>query len=125
MNAQELQRIAGDLIPPAGTTQACALVETEPGEAIRYRAAFLVDGRVKVAAGPVLDHPRDVYRLVDILNGTVRPKPDPIVVEGAAPAATPPRIAAECHPDRPHKAKGLCKPCWARSRRSTSIEARP
>lgn len=23
---------------------------------------------------------------------------------------------ADCHPDRPHKAKGLCKPCWSRTR---------
>ncbi len=25
---------------------------------------------------------------------------------------------ATCHPDRPHKARGLCKPCWAAARKA-------
>lgn len=30
-----------------------------------------------------------------------------------------------CHPDRPHKAKGLCKACWARTRTGATAAPLP
>lgn len=67
MTAEALAKIAADLIPPTGTTGACAVVETT--NPTTYRAAFVVDGRRKVPTGPRFEKARDAYALVGLLGG--------------------------------------------------------
>ena len=66
----DLDRIAREIIPPAGAGDAICIVDHEPGKTT-YRAGFLVDGRERIPVGPAFDRGRDAYRLIDLLSGRI------------------------------------------------------
>jgi hypothetical protein len=65
MTTAELVAAARDIVPPVGAGALCLLVDDDQ----RYRAAFVVNGRQKVAAGPAFTRPRDAARFMDLLAG--------------------------------------------------------
>lgn len=80
MTGHELAAIARDAIPPVGATSAVATVVHRAGGrpgtgSTRYQAMWF-DGRRRLAPlGPAFEQQRDMFRIVDIVNGVDRPAP--------------------------------------------------